>query len=104
MMQAATQDPGLQEQMARLAQNIGQMLPEDMQGDQGYQFGGEESISLDQAMRLMDRLNDYDDLERSLKDVRDWEDFSRIDEGKVRDLLGDEAQEQMEQLAKLAQT
>jgi uncharacterized protein with von Willebrand factor type A (vWA) domain len=51
----------------------------------------------------MDRLNDYDDLERELKDVRDWQDFARLDDAKIRDLLGEESHEQMEQLSKIAE-
>jgi uncharacterized protein with von Willebrand factor type A (vWA) domain len=101
IMRNLAQDPGLQEQMARLAENIGQMTPPGER--RSYQFGGEESISLSEAVRLMDRLNDYDELERELKDVRDWQDFARLDEDKVRDLLGEESHEQMQQLSQIAQ-
>jgi uncharacterized protein with von Willebrand factor type A (vWA) domain len=103
MMQAISSDPALQQEMSRLANNIGQMM--QMQGGErsSYEFSGDESITLDQAVRLMDQMNDYDDLERALKDVRDWDDFARIDDQKVRDLLGDEAHEQMEQLSRMAQ-
>jgi uncharacterized protein with von Willebrand factor type A (vWA) domain len=101
MMRNLAQDPGLQEQMARLAENIGQMMPQ--QGERKpYQFSGDESLSLNEAVRLMDRLNDYDSLERDLKDVRDWQDFSRLDDEKIRDLLGEETHEQMQQLSQLA--
>ena len=51
----------------------------------------------------MDRLNDYDDLERELKDVRDWQDFAKLDDEKIRDLLGEETHEQMDQLSQMAQ-
>ena len=53
-------------------------------------------------MRLMDRLNDYDELERELKDVRDWNDLANLDDDKIRDLLGEETQEQMQQLSQIA--
>jgi uncharacterized protein with von Willebrand factor type A (vWA) domain len=102
MMRALSQDPGLQEQMARLADNIGQMMP--LQGERRpYQFGGDEPITLGEAVRLMDRLNDYDQLERQLKDVRDWQDFAKLDDDKIRDLLGEESHEQMQQLSQIAQ-
>jgi uncharacterized protein with von Willebrand factor type A (vWA) domain len=101
MMRNLAQDPGLQSEMMRLAENIGQMMPPGER--QNYQFSGEESISLDQAVRLMDRLNDYDDLERELKDIRDWQDFAKLDEEKIRDLLGEESREQMEQLSRMAE-
>lgn len=102
MMRSLTQDPGLQEQMARLADNIGQMMPSPGER-RSYQFSGDESITLGEAVRLMDRLNDYDQLERELKDVRDWQDFAKLDGDKIRDLLGDESHEQMQQLSQIAQ-
>jgi uncharacterized protein with von Willebrand factor type A (vWA) domain len=101
MMQAILQDPGLQEEMARLQANLAQaMRPEDWR--RGYRFSGDESLSLAEAMRMMDRLKDYDDLERDLKDVRDWNDFANLDDDKVRDLLGEEELEQMQQLGQIA--
>jgi uncharacterized protein with von Willebrand factor type A (vWA) domain len=103
MMRNLAQDPGLQEQMARLAENIGQMMPQQGGERRPYQFSGDESLSLNEAVRLMDRLNDYDSLERDLKDVRDWQDFSRLDDEKIRDLLGEETHEQMQQLSQIAQ-
>ena len=102
MMQAISSDPGLQEQMQRLAQNLGQTMPSE-RSSQGYQFSGDEPLSLSEAMRLMDRLSDYDELERELKDVRDWQDFAKLDSDKIRDLLGDETNEQMTQLSQIAQ-
>jgi uncharacterized protein with von Willebrand factor type A (vWA) domain len=102
MMQAVMQDEGLRQEMERLAQNLGQtMRPDDSK--RGFRFSGDESLSLTEAMRMMDRLNDYDDLEKQLKDVRDWNDFANLDTDKIQDLLGEETREQMEQLAKMAQ-
>lgn len=101
MMQAIMQDPGLQDEMARLQQNLMQtMRPEDWR--RSYDFSGDESLTLQQAMRLLDRLNDLDDLEQQLKDVRDWNDFADIDQDKVQELLGEDAREQMDQLGQLA--
>jgi uncharacterized protein with von Willebrand factor type A (vWA) domain len=101
LMQAIMQDPGLQEEMSRLQQNLGQMMrPEDWR--RSYQFSGDESLTLQEAMRMMDRLEQYDELERQLKDVRDWNDFANLDDERIRDLLGEEVEEQMQQLAGLA--
>ncbi len=102
LMQAIMEDPGLQAEMARLQENLAQtMHPEDWR--RGYQFSGDESLTLAEAMRLMDRLKGYDDLEQELKEVRDWNDFANLDEEKVRDLLGEDALEQMQQLSQIAQ-
>ena len=101
MVQAIMQDEGLQQQMARLAENLGPVMRPD-ESRRSYRFGGEESLSLAEAMQLMDRLNDYDELERELKDVRDWSDFANLDGDRIGELLGDETQEQMNQLAQIA--
>ena len=101
MMQAIIQDPGLQEQMSRLGENLGQAMPP---GDwrRRFQFSGDQSMTLSEAMRTLDRLNDFDDLERQLRDVQDWTDLAALDDDKVRDLLGEEEGEQMGQLQRLA--
>ncbi len=100
MMQAALQDEGLQAEMSRLGQNLGQMTtPDDWRNR--YSFSGDESLSLTEAMRMMDRLKDYDQLEEQLRDVRDWSDLANLDDDKIRDLLGDEEHEQMSQLQQM---
>ncbi len=101
LMQAILEDPGLQAEMSRLQENLAQtMWSEDWR--RGYQFSGDESLTLAEAMRLMDRLKGYDDLEQDLKEVRDWNDFANLDDDKVRDLLGEDALEQMQQLSQIA--
>jgi uncharacterized protein with von Willebrand factor type A (vWA) domain len=101
MMQAAMQDEGIREQMQRLGQNLGQMMPPDAWRKR-YQFSGDESLTLAEAMRMMDRLKQMDDLESQLRDVRDWEDLANLDDDQVRDLLGEEEHEQMAQLREFA--
>jgi uncharacterized protein with von Willebrand factor type A (vWA) domain len=102
MIQAIMQDEGLQQQMVRLAQNLGQAMQPPDEQRRGRRFSGDDSLSLSEAVRLMDRLNDYDELERDLKDVRDWNDFANLDGDKIRDLLGEETEEQMNQLSAIA--
>jgi uncharacterized protein with von Willebrand factor type A (vWA) domain len=103
-MQAAMQDPGLQEQMARLNQNLGMMPGGQQDWRQGYQFSGTEQISLSEAMRMLEGINDLDKLEQDLRDVRDWRDLDNLLDDRFKDLLGDEAAEQLDQLSKMAQT
>ncbi|MBX3072213.1 MAG: VWA domain-containing protein [Thermomicrobiales bacterium] len=101
MMQAIMQDPGLQQEMARLQQNLGQMMrPEDWR--RSYDFSGSESLSLHEAMRMMDRLDGLDSLEEELRSVRDWSDFAGLDQEKIEELLGEEYREQLDQLGELA--
>jgi uncharacterized protein with von Willebrand factor type A (vWA) domain len=101
LMQAALQDDGLRQEMSRLGENLGSLIPPD-QWRRGYQFSGDESLTLEQAMRLMDRLNEYDELESQFRDVRDWNDLATLDDDKIRDLLGDEEEEQLDQLRQIA--
>src|SRR5215212_7006099 len=101
LMQAAMQDDGLRQEMSRLGENLGALIPPD-QWRRGYQFSGDESLTLEQAMRLMDRLGEYDELESQFRDVRDWNDLAALDDDKIRDLLGEEEGEQIEQLRQIA--
>ncbi len=101
MMQALLQDPGLQQEMSRLQQNLGQMMrPEDWR--RSHNFMGDEPLTLQEAMRLMDRIKDLDVLEQDLRDVRDWNDFANLDTDKIEELLGEEFREQMDQLSRMA--
>jgi uncharacterized protein with von Willebrand factor type A (vWA) domain len=101
LMQAAMQDDGLRQEMSRLGENLGALIPPE-QWRRGYQFSGDESLTLEQAMRLMDRLGEYDELESQFRDVRDWNDLTALDDDKIRDLLGEEEGEQLEQLRQIA--
>ncbi len=101
MMQAAMRDDGLRQEMTRLGENLGALIPPE-QWRRGYQFSGDESLTLDQAMRLMDRLGEYDELESQFRDVRDWNDLANLDDTKIRDLLGEQEEEQLGQLRQIA--
>lgn len=101
LMQAAMQDEGMRQEMARLGENLGALIPPE-QWRRGYQFSGDESLTLEQAMRLMDRLGEYDELESEFRDVRDWNDLAALDDTKIRDLLGEEEEEQLGQLRQIA--
>jgi uncharacterized protein with von Willebrand factor type A (vWA) domain len=101
LMQSAMQDDGLRQEMSRLGENLGALIPPE-QWRRGYQFSGDESLTLEQAMRLMDRLGEYDELESQFRDVRDWNDLAALDDDKIRDLLGEEEGEQLEQLRQIA--
>lgn len=100
MMQAVMQDPGIQQEMARLQQNLSQMMrPEDWR--RSHEFSGSDPLTLQEAMRMMDRIQDFDGLEAELRDVRDWNDFASLNADGIEELLGEDFREQMGQLERL---
>ena len=99
-MQSVLNDPGMQAQLDRLGQNLGQMMPNNPYA-QAFQFGGGEELSLNEALRLMDKLQQMDQVENQLRGVRDWSDLENVDDQKLRDLLGDDFQQNVEQLRQL---
>jgi uncharacterized protein with von Willebrand factor type A (vWA) domain len=99
-MQAVMNDPGVQEEMSRLAENLGQMMPDNPYAQQ-FRFGGNEDLSLEEALRLMDRLHEIDEVEDQLRGVRDWRDLEHVDDQKIRDLLGDDFQHDLDQLRQM---
>ena len=96
LMQAAMQDHGLQQEMARLARTSAALMHPRATWRRGYQFSGDESLSLersDAADGPPQRATTSSSADFS--DVRDWNDLARLDDDKIRDLLGEEAGEQM---------
>ena len=99
-MQSVMNDPGVQEQMQRLSENLAQMMPDNPYAQQ-FQFRGGEELSLAEAMRLMDRLQDMDDVEDQLRGVRNWQDLESLDDDKLQKLLGDQFRQDISQLREL---
>src|ERR1051326_8696409 len=95
-------DERLEAQMRQLAMNLADVLPMDEMA-QRYPFRGDEDVSLEQAMKLMDELSQLDQLERELKGVHDLADLDRIEGEKVEELLGEEAANDVARLKELAQ-
>lgn len=103
MMNSMLQDDRLRLDLARLAANLEQLYPMRNPMGQRYPFQGDESLGLGEAMDLMSRLQEMDMLEKDLKDVQYGnKGLGQVDPDKVRELMGDEAAAQVEQLGELA--
>jgi uncharacterized protein with von Willebrand factor type A (vWA) domain len=90
-------DPELQAELSELAANLELLYPmRDLRNQ--YPFRGDEELDLNQAMQLMDRMQSMDELERQLERTQYGGDIDEIDEDKLRELLGDEAAETLDQL------
>jgi uncharacterized protein with von Willebrand factor type A (vWA) domain len=90
------QDGDFQEDLARLMSNLGRLFPN--QRDDGLPFAGDESITLQEAMRLMGEMKGLDGLEQELLDAVRANDASRIDSEEIGRLVGDEARRMAEEL------
>ena len=99
-MQAAMNDPELQQELAQLSAMMNQLMPMEDMG-QDYPFAGQESMSLQEAMRLMDELQQIDDAEAQLRGAERRGDLDGIDEEQLRELLGDDAAQDLEWLRRL---
>jgi len=90
-------DPDLQSELSELAANLELLYPmRDLRNQ--YPFRGDEEIDLEQAMRLMDRMQSMDELERQLERTQYGGDIDEIDEEKLREILGEEAKQTLDQL------
>ena len=94
------QDERLEAQMRQLAMNLAEFLPLDEMARR-YPFRGDEEVSLQEAMRLMDELQQMDELEREIRGVRALEDLESVDRERVERLLGPEAAEDLQRLQEL---
>ena len=100
LMNAALNDEGVRDEMARLGRNLQQGGGQP--GQQPHRFSGDESLSLQEALQLLQRLERLDQLEDQLRDVRDWNDFGGIDDAELRDLLGEQEEQEARQLRQMA--
>jgi|DewCreStandDraft_5_1066085.scaffolds.fasta_scaffold00027_265 uncharacterized protein with von Willebrand factor type A (vWA) domain len=95
-------DPELQQALNELAANLEYMFPmRDLRNQ--YPFRGDEELDLAEAMRLMERMQGIDELERQLERTQYGGDIEEIDEKKLAEILGEEAAETLRQLRQFLQ-
>ncbi len=100
MMDALLRDDRLRWDLARLAANMDQLMPDGL--GEGYDFSGEEGLGLEPALEQIGRLQALDALEDSLADVAGPGDLADLDRERVRELLGDESARDLDALDELA--
>ena len=90
----------MMQDMAELASVMYDMFPfEDMASE--YPFMGSESVTLDQAMQLMEQLQDMDRLDEQMESAMRHGNIEDVDLDKVDEHLGEDARRQMEDLQRL---
>jgi uncharacterized protein with von Willebrand factor type A (vWA) domain len=102
MMDQMMQDAGLRAEMEELAQHLAPLMP--MQAGRQYRFSGDpdESMSLAEAMQVMEHLDELEQLERDLNAARRGDNLDDLDPERVGDLLGADAKQALDQLRELA--
>jgi uncharacterized protein with von Willebrand factor type A (vWA) domain len=100
MMDDLLRDDRLRWDMARLAGNLQTLRPGQPFGEP-YPFSGDEPLGLPDALAAIDRQQSFDAMEEELLAARDPDALERIDEAALRDLAGDDATDDLEQLRAL---
>src|SRR5215475_5416852 len=94
-------DAELQAQRTELPELLDQLAGKKLP-PQRYRFKGREENSLEQAQELMEQLQQLEALEKQLEGVR-WDgDPQQVDTDKLRDLLGDEAFQSVQNMKDIA--
>jgi uncharacterized protein with von Willebrand factor type A (vWA) domain len=98
MMDALLRDDRLRWDLAELAATLDQLLPDGL--GQRLRFRGQEPLSLEGALAQMARMGRMDRLAQQLGDL-ETSDLEDVDRDEVRDLLGDEAVQDLDALQDL---
>jgi uncharacterized protein with von Willebrand factor type A (vWA) domain len=100
MMDALLRDDRLRWDLARLASNMDQLMPDGL--GEGYDFSGDEGLGLEPALDQIGQLQALDALEDGLASVGEPGQLANLDRDEVRRLLGEEAGRDLEALDDLA--
>jgi uncharacterized protein with von Willebrand factor type A (vWA) domain len=93
-------DPELEGELSQLALNMEYLNPSPERAP-AYPFRGDEELDLQAAMRLMDEMHDIDSLEHQLERAQYDGDLDAVDLDKLRELLGDDSAQTLDQLKQL---
>ncbi len=93
-------DPDTRREMAEFTSLMEQLMPMDELRRQ-YPFLGEDSLTMEQAMELMQHLQEQDQLEEALRQAMRTGNLEDVDPDKLAELLGDEARRAWEELDRL---
>lgn len=103
LMDDLLRDDRLKIDMARLAGNL-QMARPDLPYGEPYAFEGDEPMGLADALAAIDRQQQYDAMEEALGAARDPDALEKVDADALRDLAGDDAIDDLDQLRELTRT
>ena len=101
LLDATLQDPELREEMGWLADNLDALSQQGAVG-RDYPFRGDDSLTLEQALGVMERLQQVEEMEKQLRHTQHGSSIDKVDNQLLEELLGEEASRQLEQLQELA--
>ena len=100
MMDALLRDDRLRWDLARLASNMDQLMPDGL--GEGYELSGEESLGLEPALEQIGQLQAMDALEDQLAGIETPGDLASIDRESLQQLVGDDALNDLDALDDLS--
>src|SRR6185436_6988532 len=100
LMEQMLQDMDLAFEADRLAQNLEGMFPEMPWGDQ-VMGDGDQAMPMSAAVDALERMHDYEDLDRSMKGDYAGADLDDVDEEALRRTLGEDAVRDLQQLKRI---
>ncbi len=100
LMEQLMGDDRIRVDLMELAQNLEMLAPSEQMRTR-FPFRGNESLPLNEAMRMMGRMQQMEGLEDQFQEARRLDDLEAIDSQKVKELLGDEEYQSIEQLKEL---
>lgn len=95
-------DTEMQDMMAQIASLMGQIAPASDLSRQ-YPFLGDDTLSMTQAMDLMEQLQDLDKLEHALLEASRSGDLSDVDVDELEALLGEDARASFQEMERMIQ-
>src|SRR5207237_1098173 len=101
LLASTLNDPELQEQMAELAAQLELLSPRPGLGNR-YAFYGSESLPLQEALSLMERLQGIEDLEAALREGYQGRQLTPEQSQQLQQLLGPDARQAADQMSELA--
>jgi len=100
MMDQLIGDDRLRVDLMELAMNLEQLAPmSDIRTR--LPFRGDEPVTLTEALKLVGEVQGLDELEQEFREARRLADLDRIDADRVKELMGDEDHQALEQLKEL---
>ncbi len=100
LLESQILDNELRDLLGEMAMNLESLFPSEEFRDL-YPFQGEEQVSWEEAMKLMEQLQDVESLEKQLEQAMRSRALEGIDTEKIQQVLGDEARQEIEALENL---